>query len=110
MDFNFKTFISAPKKRFLIFWDISDLKATKLFTTKLLSSLCHHKILLAIHDIGQLTGRPKRYHWRQYESIFPDIECFGTFIDQHGWSTAHPDTEKIFGKYKNAGHWLLIEN
>lgn len=110
LDFDFRLIMDADWKKLLLFWDVSDVRATGRLTSEFLPELAHRNILVGVHDVGFKTGRPKRYYWGEYESLYPDLEIIGQFVDKYRWPAAVPHVEHIFGHYRNAGHWLLFES
>jgi hypothetical protein len=109
-DFDLKFITDANWEKLLLFWDVNDVRATERLTSEFLPKLAGRNLLVAVHDVGFKTGRPQRYHWGQYESLYPDLEIIGRFLDKYKWPAAVPDVEHIFGQYRNAGHWLLFES
>ncbi len=110
MDFEIDKIIGASWERLFLFWDVNDTEATTRLTTQFLPHLIDRNALGVVHDVGFITGRPKRYTWREFESLYPDIEIIGDFLDQMRWPAGVPRTEDIFGHYRNAGHMLVFEN
>ena len=109
LDFDFRFILEANWERLLLFWDVNDVEATKRLTSEFLPALVCRNVFTAVHDVGFKTGRPNRYHWRDYESFYPDLETIGQFLDQYKLSAVVPRTEHVFGHYRNAGHWLVFE-
>ncbi|MDJ0814945.1 MAG: hypothetical protein QNJ58_02035 [Desulfobacterales bacterium] len=109
-DIEIEQIIKGNWNRLFLFWDVNDVDATKYLTTNMLPYLGNRNTLFALHDVGHKTGRPRRYHWRDYESLYQDFEVIGKFLDLYDWPAAIPSTETIFGQYRNAGHWLLCES
>jgi hypothetical protein len=110
LDFDIQRIKKGTWEKLLLFWDINDIEATSYLATDVLPDLTNRNTLVAVHDVGCKTGRPHRYHWRDYESLYPDLEIIGAFLNQYSWPACSPNTEKIFGQYRNAGHWLLFES
>jgi len=108
LDFEIKKLMDRNWEKLLIFWDVNDEKVTQRFVHQLLPELRNRDFLVCMHDISHKTGRPKRYHWNEYESIYKDILVIGSFIDNEKWTAKVPDTIEIFGSYVNAGHWLMF--
>lgn len=110
MDFDLTRIADGEWKNLLFFWDVNDVKVAKRVVNELLPQLQDKNVLVCMHDVGHKTGRPRRYHWREYESIYPDLEVVGEFLDKTGWPAAVPDTREIFGHYRNAGHCLIFQS
>ncbi len=107
-DFNCHTVTGGQWDKLFIFWDLSDRDATERLVSKMLPPLANRDVIVAVHDVGLNTGRPQRFHWREYESLYPDLEIIGRFVDKVGWFAAAVPVEQIFGQFRNAGHWLMI--
>lgn len=110
LDFDIKKIIGAAWERLFLFWDVNDTEATTRLATQFLPHLTNRNALGIVHDVGFRTGRPKRYIWGEFESLYPDLEIIGNFLDRAGWPAGVPNTENIFGHYRNAGHMLVFEN
>jgi hypothetical protein len=93
-----------------IFWDVNDTDVANRMVKELLPRLHDRPVLACMHDVSHFTGRPRRYRWREYESLYQDLEIAGKFIDRLGWAAGVPDSRDIFGHYRNAGHWLIFES
>lgn len=109
IDFNDDEIIQKEWNKCLIFWDVNDEVVSKKITDMLLSNLIGRNVLICMHDVSLFSGRPKRTLWKVYESLFSDLQFAGKFIDENGCRFGMPDQEKIFGHYRNCGHWLLFE-
>ena len=108
LNFDIGDVVGRDWKRLFLFWDVNDESVAKRMVREFLPYLQERQVLICMHDVSMKTGRPRRYHWREYESMYPDIAHVGEFIDQNQWAFGVPDTRKIFGKYENAGHMLLF--
>lgn len=96
-------------RRMLIFWDVNDTEVAQKLISEVLENLFDRDVLVCMHDVSCYSGRPRRYYWRQYESLYEDLIIAGKFIDSKEWAAAMPVPEQIFGHYRNAGHWLMFQ-
>jgi hypothetical protein len=107
LDFDCQTIVENAWRKLVLFWDLSDVQATRRLVAELLPMLERRNVLLVVHDVGFVTGRPRRFRWRNFESLYPDLEIIGPYLDKTGWRAEVIAVEQIFGHYRNSGHWLL---
>jgi NADPH-dependent curcumin reductase CurA len=109
IDFDLSEILENNWNRLLIFWDVNDEIVARKMINNFLPKMLDRNVLICMHDVSNYSGRPKRFRWRNYESLYKDLVIVGGFIDQYNLNYGMPDTKKIFGHYRNAGHWLLFE-
>jgi len=109
MDFDTKEIVGGQWDRLLIFWDVNDSEVALKMSNELLPRITDRKALVCMHDVSLFSGRPKRHVWADFESLHEDLVHIGRFIEKYKWQFGVPDAEAIFGRYENAGHWLMFE-